>query len=64
MIEIFVGNNDDVIGVCIFFGVDFIVFFVVLIMGIFMNGKIWVGCFFMLVGRVGELVLEGFIENL
>lgn len=57
VIDIFVGKNDNVEGVVIFFGMNFYVFFVIFIIGIFMSGKIWVGRKFMLVGRVGELVL-------
>ncbi|XP_073269368.1 uncharacterized protein [Primulina huaijiensis] len=62
--DILVGNNDNVEGVCTFFGMNFYAPSVVLTTGTFMSGKIWVGRTSMSAGRAGESASHGLTENL
>lgn len=62
--DILVGNNDNVEGVCTFFGMNFFAPSVVLTTGTFMSGKIWVGRTSMPAGRAGESASHGLTENL
>ncbi|XP_073143174.1 uncharacterized protein [Henckelia pumila] len=62
--DILVGNNDNVEGVCTFFGMNFYAPSVVLTTGTFMSGKIWVGRTSMPAGRAGESASHGLTENL
>ena len=62
--EIMVGKNDNVEGVCTFFGVNFYASSVVLTTGTFMSGKIWVGRTSMPAGRAGESASHGLTESL
>ncbi|CAN1341236.1 tRNA uridine 5-carboxymethylaminomethyl modification enzyme MnmG [Linum perenne] len=62
--DILLGKNDNVEGVCTFFGMNFYAASVVLTTGTFMSGKIWVGRTSMPAGRAGESASEGITENL
>ncbi|CAA6660416.1 unnamed protein product [Spirodela intermedia] len=62
--EVLVGKNDNVEGVCTFFGMNFYAPSVVLTTGTFMSGKIWVGRTSMPAGRAGESASHGLTENL
>uniref|UniRef100_A0A2P2KEK8 tRNA uridine 5-carboxymethylaminomethyl modification enzyme C-terminal subdomain domain-containing protein n=3 Tax=Rhizophora mucronata TaxID=61149 RepID=A0A2P2KEK8_RHIMU len=62
--DILVGKNDNVEGVCTFFGMNFYAPSVILTTGTFMSGKIWVGRTSMPAGRAGESASEGLTENL
>ncbi|KAI3450187.1 hypothetical protein Pfo_006852 [Paulownia fortunei] len=62
--DILVGKNDNVEGVCTFFGMNFYAPSVVLTTGTFMSGKIWVGRTSMPAGRAGESASHGLTENL
>ncbi|XP_022896663.1 uncharacterized protein LOC111410517 isoform X4 [Olea europaea var. sylvestris] len=62
--DILVGKNDNVEGVCTFFGMNFYAPSVVLTTGTFMSGKIWVGKASMPAGRAGESASHGLTENL
>ncbi|KAJ6737286.1 PROTEIN MTO1-like protein MITOCHONDRIAL [Salix viminalis] len=64
VIDILLGKNDNVEGVCTFFGMNFYAPSVVLTTGTFMSGKIWVGRTSMPAGRAGESASEGLTENL
>ncbi|KAI9114370.1 hypothetical protein K1719_014598 [Acacia pycnantha] len=62
--DILVGKNDNVEGVCTFFGMNFYAPSVILTTGTFMSGKIWVGRTSMPAGRAGESASDGLTENL
>ncbi|KAJ4831431.1 hypothetical protein Tsubulata_037044 [Turnera subulata] len=62
--DILLGKNDNVEGVCTFFGMNFYAPSVILTTGTFMSGKIWVGRNSMSAGRAGESASEGLTENL
>ncbi|KAG2716169.1 hypothetical protein I3760_03G111300 [Carya illinoinensis] len=62
--DILIGNNDNVEGVCTFFGMNFYAPSVILTTGTFMSGKIWVGRTTMPAGRAGESASHGLTENL
>ncbi|XP_057419933.1 uncharacterized protein LOC130714082 isoform X3 [Lotus japonicus] len=62
--DILLGKNDNVEGVCTFFGMKFYAPSVVLTTGTFMSGKIWVGRTSMPAGRAGESASHGLTENL
>ncbi|XP_041005190.1 tRNA uridine 5-carboxymethylaminomethyl modification enzyme MnmG [Juglans microcarpa x Juglans regia] len=62
--DILIGNNDNVEGVCTFFGMNFYAPSVILTTGTFMSGKIWVGRTSMPAGRAGESASHGLTENL
>ncbi|XP_038882932.1 tRNA uridine 5-carboxymethylaminomethyl modification enzyme MnmG isoform X4 [Benincasa hispida] len=62
--DILVGKNDNVEGVCTFFGMNFYASAVILTTGTFMSGKIWVGRTSMPAGRAGESASHGLTENL
>lgn len=62
--DILLGKNDNVEGVCTFFGMNFYAPSVVLTTGTFMSGKIWVGKTSMPAGRAGESASHGLTENL
>ncbi|XP_059656290.1 uncharacterized protein LOC132303161 isoform X2 [Cornus florida] len=62
--DILCGNNDNVEGVCTFFGMNFYAPSVILTTGTFMSGKIWVGKTSMPAGRAGESASHGLTENL
>lgn len=62
--DILLGKNDNVEGVCTFFGMNFYAPSVVLTTGTFMSGKIWVGRTSMPAGRAGESASHGLTENL
>ncbi|KAI4317079.1 hypothetical protein L6164_024988 [Bauhinia variegata] len=62
--DILVGKNDNVEGVCTFFGMKFYAPSVILTTGTFMSGKIWVGRTSMAAGRAGESASHGLTENL
>ncbi|KAF5745108.1 mitochondrial translation optimization protein 1 [Tripterygium wilfordii] len=62
--DILVGKNDNVEGVCTFFGMNFCAPSVILTTGTFMSGKIWVGRTSMPAGRAGESASHGLTENL
>ncbi|XP_028771426.1 uncharacterized protein LOC114728657 isoform X2 [Neltuma alba] len=62
--DILVGKNDNVEGVCTFFGMNFYAPSVILTTGTFMSGKIWVGRTSMPAGRAGESASHGLTENL
>ncbi|XWS29923.1 hypothetical protein CRYUN_Cryun24cG0072300 [Craigia yunnanensis] len=62
--DILVGKNDNVEGVCTFFGMNFYAPAVILTTGTFMSGKIWVGRTSMPAGRAGESATHGLTENL
>ncbi|KAL3537632.1 hypothetical protein ACH5RR_000998 [Cinchona calisaya] len=64
VIDILIGMNDNVEGVCTFFGMNFYAPSVVLTTGTFMSGKIWVGRTSMPAGRAGESASHGLTENL
>lgn len=64
VIDILVGKNDNVEGVCTFFGMNFYAPAVILTTGTFMSGKIWVGRTSMPAGRAGESASHGLTENL
>ncbi|KAJ7957050.1 tRNA uridine 5-carboxymethylaminomethyl modification enzyme mnmG-like protein [Quillaja saponaria] len=62
--DILVGKNDNVEGVCTFFGMNFYAPSIILTTGTFMSGKIWVGKMSMPAGRAGESASHGLTENL
>ncbi|KAK3411372.1 hypothetical protein EUGRSUZ_I00131 [Eucalyptus grandis] len=62
--DVLLGKNDNVEGVCTFFGMNFYAPSVVLTTGTFMSGKIWVGRTCMSAGRAGESASHGLTENL
>lgn len=62
--DILLGKNDNVEGVCTFFGMKFYAPSVILTTGTFMSGKIWVGRTSMPAGRAGESASHGLTENL
>ncbi|KAK7318423.1 hypothetical protein RJT34_03123 [Clitoria ternatea] len=62
--DILLGKNDNVEGVCTFFGMKFFAPSVILTTGTFMSGKIWVGRTSMPAGRAGESASQGLTENL
>lgn len=62
--DLVLGDNDEIIGVEIYFGVVFKCKVVILIMGIFFGGVIWVGNKLMFAGCVGEFVVIGLSEIL
>ncbi|XP_022774767.1 uncharacterized protein LOC111316849 isoform X2 [Durio zibethinus] len=62
--DILLGKNDNVEGVCSFFGMNFYAPAVILTTGTFMSGKIWVGRTSMPAGRAGESASHGLTENL
>ncbi|RZC13211.1 tRNA uridine 5-carboxymethylaminomethyl modification enzyme MnmG [Glycine soja] len=62
--DILLGKNDNVEGVCTFFGMKFYAPSVILTTGTFMSGKIWVGRTSMPAGRAGESASLGLTENL
>ncbi|WCJ37852.1 tRNA uridine 5-carboxymethylaminomethyl modification enzyme MnmG [Euphorbia peplus] len=62
--DILLGKNDNVEGVCTFFGMNFYAPSVILTTGTFMSGKIWVGRTSMPAGRAGESASQGLTENL
>ncbi|KAK6287261.1 hypothetical protein POUND7_013440 [Theobroma cacao] len=62
--DILLGKNDNVEGVCTFFGMNFYASAVILTTGTFMSGKIWVGRTSMPAGRAGESASHGLTENL
>lgn len=62
--DILLGKNDNVEGVCTFFGMKFYAQSVILTTGTFMSGKIWVGRTSMPAGRAGESASVGLTENL
>lgn len=62
--DILLGKNDNVEGVCTFFGMKFYAPSVILTTGTFMSGKIWVGKTSMPAGRAGESASHGLTENL
>lgn len=62
--DILLGKNDNVEGVCTFFGMNFYAPSVILTTGTFMSGKIWVGRTSMPAGRAGESASHGLTENL
>ncbi|XP_039031849.1 tRNA uridine 5-carboxymethylaminomethyl modification enzyme MnmG-like [Hibiscus syriacus] len=62
--DILLGKNDNVEGVCTFFGMNFYAPAVVLTTGTFMSGKIWVGRTSLPAGRAGESASHGLTENL
>ncbi|XP_022896661.1 uncharacterized protein LOC111410517 isoform X2 [Olea europaea var. sylvestris] len=62
--DMLVGKNDNVEGVCTFFGMNFYAPSVVLTTGTFMSGKIWVGKTSMPAGRAGESASHGLTEYL
>lgn len=62
--DILLGKNDNVEGVCTFFGMNFYAPSVVLTTGTFMSGKIWIGRTSMPAGRAGESASHGLTENL
>lgn len=62
--DILLGKNDNVEGVCTFFGMNFYAPSVALTTGTFMSGKIWVGRTSMPAGRAGESASHGLTENL
>nr|XP_027114043.1 uncharacterized protein LOC113732468 [Coffea arabica] len=62
--DILLGKNDNVEGVCTFFGMNFYAPSVVLTTGTFMSGQIWVGRTSMSAGRAGESASHGLTENL
>ncbi|CAJ1937781.1 unnamed protein product [Sphenostylis stenocarpa] len=62
--DILLGNNDNVEGVCTFFGMKFYAPSIILTTGTFMSGKIWVGRTSMPAGRAGESASLGLTENL
>ncbi|KAK8686938.1 hypothetical protein V6N13_085772 [Hibiscus sabdariffa] len=62
--DILLGKNDNVEGVCTFFGMNFYAPAVILTTGTFMSGKIWVGRTSLPAGRAGESASHGLTENL
>ncbi|KVH91267.1 GidA associated domain 3 [Cynara cardunculus var. scolymus] len=62
--DLLLGTNDNVKGVCTFFGMNFYSHSVVLTTGTFMSGKVWVGRTSMPAGRAGEAASYGLTENL
>ncbi|GAV80007.1 GIDA domain-containing protein/GIDA_assoc_3 domain-containing protein, partial [Cephalotus follicularis] len=62
--DILLGKNDNVEGVCTFFGMIFYAPSVILTTGTFMSGKIWVGRTSIPAGRAGESASHGLTENL
>ncbi|KAH0728243.1 tRNA uridine 5-carboxymethylaminomethyl modification enzyme MnmG [Solanum tuberosum] len=62
--DILLGKNDNVEGVCTFFGMNFYAPSVILTTGTFMSGKIWIGRTSMPAGRAGESASVGLTENL
>ncbi|XP_065876434.1 uncharacterized protein [Euphorbia lathyris] len=62
--DILLGKNDNVEGVCTFFGMNFYAPSVILTTGTFMSGKIWIGRTSMPAGRAGESASQGLTENL
>ncbi|VFQ71256.1 unnamed protein product [Cuscuta campestris] len=64
VVDILLGNNDNVEGVSTFFGMNFYAPSVVLTTGTFMSGQIWVGRTSMPAGRAGESASQGLTENL
>ncbi|CAL0325206.1 unnamed protein product [Lupinus luteus] len=62
--DLLLGKNDNVEGVCTFFGMKFYAPSVILTTGTFMSGKIWVGRTSMPAGRAGESASHGLTENL
>ncbi|XP_070043434.1 uncharacterized protein LOC107830437 [Nicotiana tabacum] len=62
--DILLGKNDNIEGVCTFFGMNFYAPSVILTTGTFMSGKIWVGRTSMPAGRAGESASIGLTENL
>lgn len=62
--DILLGKNDNVEGVCTFFGMKFYAPSIILTTGTFMSGKIWVGRTSMPAGRAGESASLGLTENL
>nr|KYP67875.1 tRNA uridine 5-carboxymethylaminomethyl modification enzyme mnmG [Cajanus cajan] len=62
--DILLGKNDNVEGVCTYFGMNFYAPSVILTTGTFMSGKIWVGRTSMPAGRAGESASHGLTENL
>ncbi|XP_061346846.1 uncharacterized protein LOC133292455 [Gastrolobium bilobum] len=62
--DILLGKNDNVEGVCTFFGMKFYAPSVILTTGTFLSGKIWVGRTSMPAGRAGESASHGLTENL
>ncbi|CAH9127936.1 unnamed protein product [Cuscuta epithymum] len=64
VVDILLGNNDNVEGVSTYFGMNFYAPSVVLTTGTFMSGKMWVGRASMPAGRAGESASHGLTENL
>ncbi|XP_060217471.1 uncharacterized protein LOC132644848 [Lycium barbarum] len=62
--DILLGKNDNIEGVCTFFGMNFYAPSVILTTGTFMSGKIWIGRTSMPAGRAGESASVGLTENL
>ncbi|KAI4364335.1 hypothetical protein MLD38_020443 [Melastoma candidum] len=62
--DILLGKNENVEGVCTFFGMNFYAPSVILTTGTFMSGKIWVGRTCLPAGRAGESASQGLTENL
>lgn len=62
--DVLLGKNDNVEGVCTFFGMNFYAPAVILTTGTFMSGKIWIGRTSMPAGRAGESASHGLTENL
>ncbi|MFS7943775.1 putative FAD/NAD(P)-binding domain superfamily, mnmG domain-containing protein [Helianthus anomalus] len=58
------GTNADVKGVRTFFGMKFYSSSVVLTIGTFMSGKVWVGRASMPAGRAGESASHGLTEDI
>lgn len=62
--DLFLGKNDQVIGVQTYFGVAFQCQAVILTTGTFLGGTIWVGNKSMPAGRAGEFAAVGLTETL
>ncbi|KAK2993464.1 hypothetical protein RJ640_005158 [Escallonia rubra] len=62
--DVLLGKNENVEGVCTFFGMNFYAPSVILTTGTFMSGKIWVGRTSMPAGRAGESASHGLTQNL
>ncbi len=64
VVDLVLGNSDEVIGVETYFGVAFGCKAVILTTGTFLGGRIWVGNKSMAAGRAGEFAAEGLTQTL
>ncbi|MEM9567392.1 MAG: tRNA uridine-5-carboxymethylaminomethyl(34) synthesis enzyme MnmG [Cyanobacteria bacterium P01_E01_bin.34] len=64
VIDIMLGNNDNIVGVKTYFGTAYGCKAVILTTGTFLGGRIWVGPKSMPAGRAGEFAVDGLTDTL